>query len=191
VLIGAGLLLMRGISSSSAWTHLLPGLIVVGAGLGLVSTPLASTAVGVVHPARAGMAAGINSTFRQIGLAAGVAALGSIFASQIRSGVASSLAGTSLARSARQLATAVSSGGVARVLAHAPRSAREQLAAVATGSFVHALNDILLIAAVVAFAGAAVALVLIRPKDFVDASDKVIAAPPQPAAAPPELDIAA
>jgi predicted MFS family arabinose efflux permease len=191
VLIGAGLLLMRGISSGSGWTHLLPGLIVVGAGLGLVGTPLASTAVGVVHPARAGMAAGINSTFRQIGLAAGVAALGSIFASQIRNGVASSLAGTSLARSTRQLATAVSSGGVARVLAHAPRAAREQLVAVATGSFVHALNDILLIAAVVAFAGAAVALVLIRVKDFVDASDEVIAEAPQPAAAPLEMDIAA
>jgi EmrB/QacA subfamily drug resistance transporter len=191
VLIGTGLLLMRGISSGSGWTHLLPGLVVVGVGLGLVSTPLASTAVGVVHPTRAGMAAGINTTFRQIGLAAGVAALGSIFASQIRHAVALSLAGTSLAPGAHQLATAVSSGGVARVLAHVPRAAREQLAAVSTSSFVHALNDILLIAAVVAFAGAAVALTLIRRKDFVDPSDGVIANQSETAVAASEMELAA
>jgi predicted MFS family arabinose efflux permease len=191
VLIGVGLLLMRGLSSGSGWTHLLPGLIVVGAGIGFVSTPLASTAVGVVHPAQAGMAAGINTTFRQIGVAAGVAALGSIFASQIRNSVARSLAGTPLAHSAHQLATAISSGGVLRVLARAPRAARHQLAAASTSAFVHALNDILLIAALVAFAGAAVALTLIRPKDFVDPSEAVIASESEAAAGAPEMELAA
>jgi predicted MFS family arabinose efflux permease len=44
VLIGLGLLVMRGISSTSGWTHLLPGLIVAGVGSGLVNVPLASTA---------------------------------------------------------------------------------------------------------------------------------------------------
>src|SRR6266576_3074711 len=82
VLIGSGLLLMRGLTPSSEWTHLLPGLILAGFGAGLVNVPLASTAVGVVEPARAGMASGINSTFRQVGIATGVAALGSILASQ-------------------------------------------------------------------------------------------------------------
>jgi EmrB/QacA subfamily drug resistance transporter len=191
VLIGTGLLLMRGISSISGWTHLLPGLIVVGAGAGLVSTPLASTAVGVVNPRRAGMASGINATFRQIGVAAGVAALGSIFASRIRHGVASSLAGTPLARSTHQIATAIGSGNVAQVLARAPRAARAQLAAVSTDSFVHALNDIVLIAAIVAFAGAAIALSLIRAKDFVDTADDVGGEAVEAAAAPPDLGLAA
>jgi len=191
VMVGTGLLLMRGISSASGWTHLLPGLIVVGAGIGFVSTPLASTAVGVVHPRRAGMASGINSTFRQIGLAAGVATLGSIFATQIRNGVGSSLAGTPLARSAHQIGTAVSSGNVAHLLAHAPGAARAQLAAAATGSFVHSLNDILLIAGVVAFAGAAVALALIRSKDFVDASEEDRPEAVEPGAPTPELELVA
>ena len=48
-------------------------MIVSGIGAGLVSTPLISTAVGVVEPARAGMASGINSTLRQVGVATGVA----------------------------------------------------------------------------------------------------------------------
>ena len=71
LLIGPGLLivgiglLMRGLDAGSAWTHLIPGMIVGGAGAGLVNPPLASTAVGVVAPQRAGMASGINSTFRR------------------------------------------------------------------------------------------------------------------------------
>jgi EmrB/QacA subfamily drug resistance transporter len=80
LLIGIGLLLMHGIDVSSEWTALLPGMIVAGVGAGLVNVPLASTAVSVVEPARAGMASGINSTFRQAGIATGVAALGAIFA---------------------------------------------------------------------------------------------------------------
>jgi hypothetical protein len=52
-LSGAGLLLMRGLTPSSDWTHLLAGMIVSGIGGGLVSTPLVSTAVGVVEPAPA------------------------------------------------------------------------------------------------------------------------------------------
>ena len=51
-----------------------------GIGAGLVNVPLASTAVAVVEPARAGMASGVNSTFRQVGIATGVAALGAILA---------------------------------------------------------------------------------------------------------------
>ncbi len=83
VLVGAGIWLMYGVSAASGWTHLLPGMIVAGAGIGMVTVPLASTAVGVVPVARAGMAAGINITFRQVGLAAGIAVLGSVFTARL------------------------------------------------------------------------------------------------------------
>jgi EmrB/QacA subfamily drug resistance transporter len=79
-LIGAGLLLMRGVTVDSTWTHLLAGMIVAGVGAGFVNVPLAATAIGIVEPARAGMASGINTTFRQVGTATGVAVLGAIFA---------------------------------------------------------------------------------------------------------------
>ncbi len=82
-LVGAALLLMHGLTPSSRWTHLLPGFIVGGIGIGLVNAPLASTAVSVVEPRRAGMAAGINNTFRQVGIATGIGALGAIFQSKI------------------------------------------------------------------------------------------------------------
>jgi MFS family permease len=77
-LIGAALLLMHGVTPTSRWTALLPGFVVGGVGIGMVNAPLSATAVSVVEPRRAGMAAGINNTFRQVGLATGIAALGAI-----------------------------------------------------------------------------------------------------------------
>src|ERR1700684_3732980 len=97
VLVTSGLLLMRGLTAGSGWTHLIPGLIVAGAGAGLVNVPLASTAVGVVAPARAGMASGINSTLRSVGLATGIAALGAIFTAQLPTTITRQVAGTALA----------------------------------------------------------------------------------------------
>ena len=60
----------------------------------MVNAPLAATAVSVVEQQKAGMASGINNTFRQVGIATGIAALGAIFQSRI----ASSLASTSFRR---------------------------------------------------------------------------------------------
>jgi EmrB/QacA subfamily drug resistance transporter len=79
LLVGIALLLMRGLAPGDDWTHFIPGFLVAGVGAGLINVPLASTAVGVVEPARAGMASGINSTLRQVGIATGVATLGTIF----------------------------------------------------------------------------------------------------------------
>jgi EmrB/QacA subfamily drug resistance transporter len=80
-LVGTSLLLMHGITHSSHWTTLLAGFIVGGIGVGMVNAPLAATAVGVVEPRRAGMASGINNTFRQVGIATGIAGLGAIYQS--------------------------------------------------------------------------------------------------------------
>ncbi len=106
-LTGAGLLLMRGLSASSHWTALLVGFVVAGAGVGLVNPALASTAIGVVPPQRSGMASGINSTFRQVGIATGIAVLGSIFQSAIERHLRPLLAGTPAAAHAAGVARAV------------------------------------------------------------------------------------
>jgi hypothetical protein len=60
---------------------LLPGFLVGGIGIGFVNAPLATTAVSTVRVERAGMASGLNNTFRQVGIATGIAALGAIFES--------------------------------------------------------------------------------------------------------------
>jgi predicted MFS family arabinose efflux permease len=166
LLIGTGLLLMRGIDVSSSWTHLIPGFVLTGIGAGIVNTPLASTAVGVVEPARAGMASGINSTLRQVGTATGVAALGSLLATQLRSVVVGRLAHTTLGASAHALAQTISRGSVASALARVPASLRPQLAYTARAGFISGLTEIMLIASIVAFAGAIFSFLLIRQRDF-------------------------
>jgi predicted MFS family arabinose efflux permease len=171
LLIGAGVMLMRGLTPSSSWTHLLAGMIVSGIGAGLVSTPLVSTAVGVVAPARAGMASGINSTLRQVGIATGVAALGTILASQVRSSVLDGLTGTPLAGHAHALAHSISTGSAPEAIASTPAPLRGLVAFTARSSLVQGMNTILLISAIVAFTAAVVSFVLIRERDFVTAEE--------------------
>jgi hypothetical protein len=142
------------------------GFIVAGVGAGLVNVPLASTAVGVVEPARAGMASGINSTLRQVGIATGVAALGSILASRVRTLFVEQAAGVPHAHA---LAGAVGNGHIAQTLHAAPPQARERIAHAAAASFAGALNSILLIAGLTALVAAVATIVLIRARDFAHA----------------------
>jgi EmrB/QacA subfamily drug resistance transporter len=165
--IGIGLLLMRGLTPGSGWTHLLAGMIVAGLGGGLVSTPLVSTAVGVVEPARAGMASGINATFRQVGVATGVAGLGTILASHMRGSVLERLAGTPLAAHAHELAHAISTGATPQAIASTPAPLRGLVSETSRAALVSGLNTILVIAALVSFAAAAASFALIRERDFV------------------------
>lgn len=79
VLIGAGLLLMHGVEDGDDWTGLLPGMLVGGAGVGTISPALAAAMVGVLPVERSGLSSGINNTFRQVGIAAGIAGFGAIF----------------------------------------------------------------------------------------------------------------
>jgi EmrB/QacA subfamily drug resistance transporter len=167
VLVGAGLLLMRGLTVSSQWTALLPGFIVAGAGVGMVNPPLASTAIGVVPPQRSGMASGISSTFRQVGVATGIAVLGAIFQSAISSHLAPTLAGTPVAARVTQIAHAVAGGGTQQVLHAIPAAVRPGAAVAIHAAFVSAMNDILLVGALVAFVGAGLGLILVRARDFV------------------------
>ena len=166
LLVGIGLLLDRGLTASTGWGHLIPGLLIGGAGVGMVNPPLASTAVGVVTHDRAGMASGINSTFRQVGIATGIALLGTLFSNALNSNVAASLAHTDLASQAKVVAAAIKSGEVGRLVAHMSAKDRHLVAVVSRGSFASALDHILLIGAIIALVSAVVTFFTIRSKDF-------------------------
>ncbi len=167
LLTAIGLFLMRGLTVSSDWTALLPGFIVAGAGVGLVNPALASTAIGVVPPQRSGMASGINNTFRQVGIATGIAALGAIFESSLTTGIAPKLAGTPAAGHGAAIARAVAAGGAQKFVASVPAADRATATTAIHAAFASSMNDILLVATIVAFAGAVLGLVLVRGSDFV------------------------
>jgi predicted MFS family arabinose efflux permease len=76
VAVGMGLLTMAGAESS--WTATLPGMLVAGVGTGLFNPALTAVALGSAPIEQSGLAAGTNDTFRQAGIAVGVAALGAL-----------------------------------------------------------------------------------------------------------------
>jgi Major Facilitator Superfamily len=167
-LVGVGLLLMTGLNGASSWTHLIPGFIVAGAGSGMVNPPLASTAVGVVTPQRSGMASGVNTTFRQIGIATGIAAYGSIFASSLQSKLGQTLAGTpALHQQLPRIVAAVQQGDAAQAFDSVPQSLRGPLSAAIHSSFASTLDVLLVVSACLALVGAACSLGFIRSRDFV------------------------
>jgi EmrB/QacA subfamily drug resistance transporter len=79
ILVAGGLALMTLAGADSTWLALLPGLLVVCIGTGLVNPALATVALGSVEDAQSGLAAGVNDAFRQGGIAVGVAAFGALF----------------------------------------------------------------------------------------------------------------
>jgi predicted MFS family arabinose efflux permease len=83
LLCAAGLLAMRGLEATSPWTVMLPGLLVLGVGIGLSNPAVTYAALGVVPATRSGMASGVSNTFRQVGIAIGIAALGILLPTHI------------------------------------------------------------------------------------------------------------
>jgi EmrB/QacA subfamily drug resistance transporter len=163
-LTGIGLLLMRGAEPDSEWTTLLAGFMVSGFGIGLSNPSIASTALGVVPAARSGMASGINNTMRIAGVATGIAALGAIFQSKITDSLHQLLP-----QAPPGFADGVAASGT-QVANGLPAPIHDRAVQAAGVAFTDAFNDILLIGAVILFAGALATALLVRQSDFVPPS---------------------
>ncbi len=173
LLVALGLFLMSMIHTASGWTVLVPGFIVTGFGIGMVNPVLASAAVSVVPPEHSGMASGANNTFRQVGIATGIAALGAVFQSQIQHATAMALRTSAvgqdvLTRGGTALKGALAGGGVRQVAASIPSaSARATLLHAYRVGFAGTLDHLMIIGVVVAAIGSVGAFALIRQRDFV------------------------
>jgi hypothetical protein len=165
---GIGLLLMGGLDPADEWTALLGGFVLAGAGVGLINPVIADVAVSVVPKEQSGMASGINDTFRQVGIAVGIAAWGAIFLGRGANEVEQLAAGTPAATGERprQLVEAVSSGNLDQALAAVPPGSRDQVATAANEGFLAGFNDILMLGGIISIAGALVALWLVRERDI-------------------------
>jgi EmrB/QacA subfamily drug resistance transporter len=167
LLVSIGLLMSHGLTIYSSWTHILPGLMVAGFGAGMVNPSLANVAIGVVPPKESGMASGVNNTFRQVGIAGGVAVLGALLQNSIRNSlnhsiIASHLTATQLTNSV----SAISSGESSLVVKASPLRLQHSVGIVAHQAFINGLNDLFYVTAAVALAGAILSLLLIRRKDL-------------------------
>ena len=124
------------------------------------------------------MASGASNTARQLGLATGIAGLGSIFQSKIESTLTPLVAGTPASSHVHELARAVASGGTGRALQAVPSADRERVVHAAHHAFVTGFNTIAMVSVAVAAVGAVAGYALVRSRDFVTGGS--------PAAAPPE-----
>ncbi len=174
-LVGAGALLQAGLGAQSGWTHLVPGLIVAGIGVGLATPTLVSSAMSAVPVHSGGMAAGAVNTMRQLGYAFGIAVLGSVFSARVAHQVA--------ARGGHpEAARAVSGGQAQRLLASTPAGDRAGLDQVVHAAAAAGLNGAFLLAGVLGLAGAVIAVAGLRRPAPPRAADP---APAQPAQAQP------
>jgi EmrB/QacA subfamily drug resistance transporter len=173
-LVGVGLLLMHGVSADSEWTDLLVGFLVAGVGIGITNPGIGQAAIAVVPVEKSGMGSGINTTFRQVGIATGVAALGAIFQSRVDSKLSELLPNAPAG-----LGEIVASGGSQAAAAVAPPGQRGQVVHAANVAFTSGFNEIIMIAAIVSFLGAVLGYFLVRSRDFVQPTEGV----PEPAAA--------
>jgi predicted MFS family arabinose efflux permease len=183
-LIAAGLWAMTAVGPHSGWMTLIPGFALCGIGIGLVNPPLASAAIGVVPPQRSGMASGINSTFRQVGIATGIAGLGAIFQHGVTHTTSAHLAASGHARAIvaaahGHLATLLQSGEVAHLAAVLPPQLRTALLSSYRVGFTTAFGDILLFGGAIALTGSVLAFALVRSRDFHTAEDVAAQTPPQ------------
>ena len=147
-LIGAGTLTLTIVNGSSSWPALVPGLLIVGVGVGMCTPVLTSATMSTVPHQRAGMAGGALNTFRQLGYALGIAVLGTVFAHQ------SSHAATATSTSTSTGATTPTISSLSTTSTAAANAARD---AVATS-----LDHVFAAAGGTALAAAVVVLLFVR-----------------------------
>ena len=118
------------IGVDSSWTAIIPGLLVVSVGTGLFNPTGSALALNALPQEQSGLAAGTNDTFRQTGVAVGIAALGTLVpASAALGGQPSSyVEGLHHALLAAAILAAVGAVATAWLLIGQPESAGETLA---------------------------------------------------------------
>jgi len=173
LVVATGLTLLTGTTPESTWLHFLPGMLVAGAGTGLVNPAMTYVALAVVPDEHSGMASGANNTCRQLGVAGGIAGLGALIERALAAGVRERLAAvTDLAAHSRELGVQAADGALrtaldtATSLAGAPGRAAVQAAHDA--AYADAINDVFLVAAGLALLGAVAAAALVHPAELTD-----------------------
>jgi MFS family permease len=69
---------MLTLAVTSSWTVILPGIMLAGIGTGLFNPAASALALRALPEEQSGLAAGASDTFRQAGIAVGIAALGTL-----------------------------------------------------------------------------------------------------------------
>jgi EmrB/QacA subfamily drug resistance transporter len=144
------------------WTTFFPGLVVLGIGMAVSVAPLTTTVMNSVPPERAGVASGINNAVsRAAGLLA-IAVFGIVMLRAFSDSLDARIAHIDLPASVRQsLATEHNRLGAIQPRSLLAPASQLALREAITGSFVDGFRRLMIMASALAFAGAAVSVLLI------------------------------
>lgn len=153
-LMTAGFLLASALAAdASYWRAVVPAMVLIAAGLGLVGAPSTEAIMGALPAEKAGVGSAVNDTTRELGGTLGVAIVGSVFASLYGSRLADALAGLPVPPAAAAAARESMAAAMALV-AQAPEAAQAPLAAAARQAFMDGLAAGSKVAALATFIGA-------------------------------------
>lgn len=159
LLIGIGSLLMLFPTVDSTWLAFAGGALVSGCGAGLINGQISNVALSLVPPERSGMAAGISSTARQVGVAIGFAGLGAVLSNEIARTFAQQMSGKSLGA---QVVSLVVKGDFAGATAAVPPALQNSVLMASKMAVHQGFHLIVAVAGVIAIAGAIFSYATVR-----------------------------
>src|SRR5213593_2874228 len=109
ILAGTGLLLLSRLSVDTSYALMWPVFVIMGHGMGATMAPMTAAVMNSVGPQRAGLGSAMTNTSREIGGVFGIALLGTILTTKLKSTFAPALATLGLPAT-QQAAIAVSAG---------------------------------------------------------------------------------
>ena len=156
--IAAGLWQISAASTATAtYSDVVTGLVLIGLGAGLLLPTATNSVIGAVPQGDSGIGSAVNTTALQVGGALGVAVIGSAMLTRYQNHIAKALTGRHIPTAATHAITS-SLGGALAVADRAGGTTGALLARTARAAFMSGVQLSLLLGALVALAGAVLAL---------------------------------
>jgi EmrB/QacA subfamily drug resistance transporter len=174
LIVAAGGLLRATATGDTGYTLLLVSLVLAGIGVGTAIAPSTASIMSALPPEKAGVGSAINDAARQVGAAAGVAVLGSIWTSSFHGTIEQTATAAGLPPATVETSSS-SVGAALEAAQHLPAAAHDTLVHVVNDAFVHAADVANVVGAVVLVVGAVVALRGLRRRRTVEVAEAISA----------------
>ena len=93
---GTGLLLLTQVGATTSFLYILPIFMMMGLGMGSTMTPMTAAVMNAVGHARAGLGSATTNTSREVGGVFGIALLGTLLTTKLKSSITAGVAGMGL-----------------------------------------------------------------------------------------------
>jgi EmrB/QacA subfamily drug resistance transporter len=163
---GSAFLWIANVSVDASYgSVIVPQMILMGLGMGLISTPATESILLVLPPARAGVGSAVNDATRELGSTLGVAVVGSVFASTYAGSLARGAFGHVPTATLHQASDSVGAGAV--IAAHA------RLVDAFNAAFLDGLHTSCTLIGLLCLAGSLGALALLPGRRFVPPAERI------------------